>query len=170
MALLRGAAHEFGDFPCLRGAMAEVGVIGLALVGGVKMGAEHFGNIIVARPEPNAGAGNTLPYKPVPTEEGCWTAVQGVANHGRLLNRPFGEDNEATAENAAVVEFPIWQDVCGMAADFLVVFLREAFLQANNLGGWICSGKALGDLVQAFDADFGDVFKIPAIVCEKVYS
>lgn len=82
---------------------------------------------------------------PVPAKEGCGASVERVGVHGGLFNRVAGEDREAAAKRTAVVEFSMWEEKICMLPYGEIVFLREAFLKADNIGAGIGRGEAVGD-------------------------
>lgn len=163
MAPFRRAAHQLGDLPRLGRPVADVRVIGFLLIRRVEMRAEHLDDILVPGSGPDPRTRDALPDVPVSAEEGRGPPVQRVPVHGALLDRPFGQDGQAAAEDAAEVEFPVGQDVSRLPPDRAVVLLRPALLEADDLGRLVRDGELAAYLGQSLTAVLGEVFEAPAV-------
>lgn len=124
---------------------------------------EDLGDIALRRAYPDARTGNALPYKPVPAVEGSRPPVQRVAHHVALLNRPSRQDDEPAAEDAAVVELAMGEDVPRLLPYGLVVLLRPALLQPDNVWLWLGRRDLVADFREALVAELRDELEAPAI-------
>lgn len=84
------------------------------------------------------------------------------------LNRPLRQNNQTTAEHAAEVEFAVREDFASLLTDIIVVFLRPAFLQSNDMGRIWHRGYAFSDLEETFSPVLGDELEAPAVEREDV--
>lgn len=110
VARLHGGADELGHLPGLGGAVADVGVPGALLVGGVGVGVEDLEDVPGPWAEADGRAGDALPDVPVAPPEGRGTAVELVGDHGGGGDGPAAEDGEASTKGTAVVELGVRED------------------------------------------------------------
>lgn len=106
---------------------------------------------------------NALPHIPVPPIEGCWSSIERVRDHVALYNGPSGQDSKSSTKYAAVVEFPIWQEVAGLLANGIVVHLCPAFLKTDNVWLRISGGDLVPNLSQTLVPESSNVFEAPAV-------
>lgn len=137
--------------------MAEIAIVGLALIRSMKMRGEYLHNLAVplslGSGKLDRSACNTFAYEPVPAKESRWAAVEGIAHHGAFDDGEGGQDGETAAEDAGVVELGVGEDIIGEAADSEVVFLGPAFLEADNVGSWNCCGDAVAYCIEALSTE-----------------
>ena len=188
VAAVARVADELGDVVRLGGAVAEVGVVGFALVGRVEVGGEDLdylrsragrgGSLSrrstgscgraarhgligrrgrTGRRDLNARARHTLAHVPVTAEEGGRPPVQRIRVHGAFDDGPAREDGEAGAEDAGVEEFAVGQDLRGLGADGLVVFLGPDFLETDDVGSGRELRKEVADVREPGAAVGGEV-------------
>ena len=73
----------------------------------MEMRAEHLDEIPAPRTQLDSCARDTFAHEPIAAEESGWPSVERVSNHGGVDDGEFGEDGEAAAEDAGVVEFSV---------------------------------------------------------------
>jgi len=132
------------------------------------MGVEDLDYVLLPRSEAYLGTSDTLPNIPISPPKRRRSPVQRIANHRALLDGPPGQDDEACAESATVVEFAVGEHEAGLAADGQVVLLAEELLQSDDVGLGIRGGDTAADFGYAFAAELGDVFEAPAVEGEDV--
>ena len=117
---------------------------------------------------PNPRTCHSLPHKPISPIKSGGAPVQRIAEHGALDDGPYGEDGEAAAEDTAVVELAVGEDVpCG-AADGEVVSESPAFLQADDVWSRGGGGESAANSGEAGRSGGGDVLEAPAVEGEDV--
>jgi hypothetical protein len=133
------------------------------------MRAEDFGDIFGARAYPYPRARHALSDEPVSAVEGGRPSVQRIAHHVALLERPSRQNDEAAAKDAAVVELSIGQEVSSLLSYGVVVPLRPALLQSDNVWPGLRGGDLVRDFGEALVAEFGDELEAPAVEGEDMY-
>lgn len=97
------------------------------------MSVKDLNDVFPPRPEADLCAGDALADVPVPSPKSRRTTIEGVLEHGALLDWPATQDGEAATKGAAVVEFPIGEDLAGVVADGRVVVLGPTLLKRDNV-------------------------------------
>lgn len=91
-----------------------------------------------------------LPNIPVASEKGSRPSIECVPHHPTVFNWPFRQDCQSASEDAAVVEFTMWEDVIRLLPYGIEVLLSPAFLEGYD-GGRRRKGGYFGtDLGESF--------------------
>lgn len=117
------------------------------------MSIKDFNDMLWIWPKSNLSAGNSLAHEPVTAPESCRSSIQGISEHGALLDGPFGEYGQATAKGTAVKELAIWEYEAGLVPDTPVVLLGPALLECDDVRLWVCNGNLSSNLSEAFSAE-----------------
>jgi hypothetical protein len=116
----------------------------------MQVSAENLYYISRTLAKPDPGTCDSLSHKPISPKERCGTPVERIPKHMGLLDWPFGQNSKTSPEDAAEVEFAIRKYMLGLLSDAIIVLLRPAFLQANNLWDGTLYGKPSSNLSQPF--------------------
>ena len=148
--------------------MAQIGVMRLLLVRRMQVRAEHLQHFFRPLPKPNRGARNALAHEPVAAVERGGPTVERIAVHGACGDGEGGQDDEPGAEDAAMVELGVGEDVARGGPDGEVVGVGPAFLQGDDVGYGLRAGDLVPDAGEARGAGGRDVFEAPAVEGEEV--
>lgn len=132
------------------------------------MGVEDFNDILLASAEPHFRTRNALADIPIPSPKRRRPSIQGILEHGALLDGPATQDGQATTKGGTMIELAIRENLSRAPADGAVVVLDPAFLQAHNVRHGDLEGDLATDLVEARGAEGGDVEEAPAVEGEEV--
>jgi hypothetical protein len=127
------------------------------------MGAENLGDVPTTWTHAYACACNPLTNEPISTVECSWPSVERVSHHVAFLNGPSRQDHQPATKDATVVEFPIGQEVYCLLPDSIVVLLRPALLQSDNVWPGVRSCDLVGDFCESLTTELRDELETPAI-------
>ena len=96
----------------------------------MQMSAENLDDIPFT--ELDSRTRHALAHEPIAPEESGGPAIERVSDHVGVDDGEFGEDGQAAAKDAGVVEFPVGKDGVREVADAEVVFLGPAFLKPDD--------------------------------------
>lgn len=89
---------------------------------------EDLNYILQSRSKSYSRRRNTLSNEPIASEESRRSAIEGISEHGTLLNWPFRQYRQSSSKYATVVEFTVWQYVFRLLSNTLIVLLGPTLL------------------------------------------
>lgn len=129
---------------------------------------EDLDNVLSPWPKANFGASNTLAYIPVSSPKCSWPSIEGILEHGTLLDRPVTQDGQTATKSTAVVELSIRENLASVMPNGLVVLLRKTFLQGNDMRCRDSMCNSMTYLVKPCNSLGRYVAKTPAVEGQEV--